>query len=121
MVIRFEAGPLFKRIYFLKCGHLALPARLHCPKGDQINESLLHTHTYTYTYMLVVKCTPWTHVGGKYTPILVLVVKCIPIHTCMPIYIVCEHLYSHDSHIGLVDNEETAHYRDDEHQTNDVD
>ncbi len=42
-------------------------------------------------------------------------------HTYMPIYIVCEHLYSHDSHIGLVDNEETAHYRDDEHQTNDVD
>ncbi len=33
----------------------------------------------------------------------------------------CAHLYSHNSHIGLVDNEETAHHKYDEHKTNDVD
>ena len=39
LVIRFKAGPLFSRGYFLKYSHLAIPARLHCPKGD---ESLLY-------------------------------------------------------------------------------
>ncbi len=28
-------------IYFPKYSHLAIPAKMHCPKGDQINESLL--------------------------------------------------------------------------------
>ncbi len=35
-VIRFDSSG-----YFLKCGHLAIPAKLHGPKGDRINESLL--------------------------------------------------------------------------------
>ncbi len=30
------------RGYFLNCGHLAIPAKLHCPKGGRINESLLY-------------------------------------------------------------------------------
>ncbi len=30
------------RGYFLKYSHLAIPAKLHCPKGDRINESLLY-------------------------------------------------------------------------------
>ncbi len=48
--IRFEAGPQISRGYFLKCSHLAFAAKLHCPKGDRINESLLYTH-YTCTYI----------------------------------------------------------------------
>ncbi len=44
LVIRFEAEQLFSRGYFLKRSHLAIPARLHCPKGGQINESLLYNH-----------------------------------------------------------------------------
>ena len=42
LVLRFEAGPLFSRGYFLKCSHFAIAAKLHCPKGDRINESLLY-------------------------------------------------------------------------------
>ncbi len=41
-VIRFEVRSFFSRGYFLKCGHLAIPAKLHGPKGDRINESLLY-------------------------------------------------------------------------------
>ncbi len=33
---------IFKRGYFLSCSHLAIPAKLHGPKGDRINESLLY-------------------------------------------------------------------------------
>ncbi len=31
--------------YFLRYSHLAIPAKLHGPKGDRINESLLYTYT----------------------------------------------------------------------------
>ncbi len=41
LVIRFEVRSFLSRGYFLKCGHLAIPAKLHGPKGDRINESLL--------------------------------------------------------------------------------
>ncbi len=44
LVIRFEAGPLFSRGYFLKYSHFAIAAKLHCPKGDWINESLLYMY-----------------------------------------------------------------------------
>ncbi len=40
-VIRFEVKSFLSRGYFLKYSHLAIPAKLHCPKGDRINESLL--------------------------------------------------------------------------------
>ncbi len=40
LVIRFEARPLLSRGYFLKCSHLAIATKLHCPRG---NESLLYT------------------------------------------------------------------------------
>ena len=33
---------VFKRGYLLKCYKLAIPAKLHCPKGGRINESLLY-------------------------------------------------------------------------------
>ncbi len=41
VVIRFEVRPFLSRGYFLSCSHLAIPAKLHGPKGDRINESLL--------------------------------------------------------------------------------
>ncbi len=41
LVIRFEVRSFLSRGYFLKSGHLAIPAKLHGPKGDRINESLL--------------------------------------------------------------------------------
>ncbi len=34
LVIRFEVRSFLSRGYFLKCGHLAIPAKLHGPKGD---------------------------------------------------------------------------------------
>ncbi len=42
VVILFEAGLFFSRGYFLKCSHLAIAAKLHCPKVDQISKSLLY-------------------------------------------------------------------------------
>ncbi len=39
---------ILSRGYFLKCGHLAIPAKLHGPKGDRINESLLYIKHYCY-------------------------------------------------------------------------
>ncbi len=42
LVIRFKVRSFLSRGYFLKCGHLAIPAKLHGPKGDRINESLLY-------------------------------------------------------------------------------
>ncbi len=42
LVIRFEVRSFLSRGYFLKSGHLAIPAKLHGPKGDRINESLLY-------------------------------------------------------------------------------
>ncbi len=39
LVIRFEVRSFLSRSYFLKYSHLAIPAKLHGPKGDRINES----------------------------------------------------------------------------------
>ncbi len=41
VVIIFEVRSFLSRGYFLSYSHLAIPAKLHGPKGDQINESLL--------------------------------------------------------------------------------
>ena len=41
IVIRLEVRSFLSRGYFLSCSHLAIPAKLHGPKGDRINESLL--------------------------------------------------------------------------------
>ena len=41
VVIRFEVRSFLSRGYFLSYSHLAIPAKLHGPKGDRINESLL--------------------------------------------------------------------------------
>ncbi len=41
LVIRFEVRSFLRLCYFLKCSYLAIPAKLHCPKGDRINESLV--------------------------------------------------------------------------------
>ena len=43
VVIRFEVRLFLSRGYFLSYSHLAIPAKLHGPKGDQINKSLLYT------------------------------------------------------------------------------
>ena len=40
VVIRFEVRSFLSSGYFLS--HLAIPAKLHGPKGDRINESLLY-------------------------------------------------------------------------------
>ncbi len=46
LVIRFEVRSFFfSRGYFLKCAHLTIPPKLHCPKGDWINESLPYQST----------------------------------------------------------------------------
>ncbi len=42
VVIRFEVRSFLSRGYFLSCSHLVIPAKLHGPKGDRINESLLY-------------------------------------------------------------------------------
>ena len=42
VVIRFEVRSFLSRGYFLRYSHLAIPAKLHGPKGDRINESLLY-------------------------------------------------------------------------------
>ncbi len=42
LVIRFEIRSFLSRGYFHKYSHLAIPAKLHGPKGDQINKSLLY-------------------------------------------------------------------------------
>ncbi len=44
VVIRFEVRSFLSRGYFLSYRHLAIPAKLHGPKGDQINESLLYIY-----------------------------------------------------------------------------
>ncbi len=41
VVIRFEIKSFLSRGYFLSYSHLAIPAKLHGPKGGRINESLL--------------------------------------------------------------------------------
>ncbi len=41
VVIRFEVRLFLSRGYFLSYSHLAIPAKLHGPKGDRISESLL--------------------------------------------------------------------------------
>ena len=41
VVIRFEVRSFLSCGYFLSCSHLAIPAKLHGPKGDRINDSLL--------------------------------------------------------------------------------
>ncbi len=43
VVIRFEVRSFLSRGYFLSYSHLAIPAKLHGPKDDRINESLLYT------------------------------------------------------------------------------
>ncbi len=48
LVVRFEVRLLFSRGYYLKCSHLAIAARMHCPKGDQINESLLYLAAHVH-------------------------------------------------------------------------
>ncbi len=45
---------VLSRGYFLKCGHLAIPAKLHGPKGDRINESLLYCSFSTYLSIAVL-------------------------------------------------------------------
>ncbi len=40
VVIRLEVRSFLSRGYFLSCSYLAIPAKLHGPKGDKINESL---------------------------------------------------------------------------------
>ncbi len=42
LVIRFGVRSFLSRGYFLRYSHLAIPAKLHGPKGDRINESLLY-------------------------------------------------------------------------------
>ncbi len=42
----------------MKCDHLAISAKLHCPKGDHINESL-----YRIGY---VRINPMKIVGNKF-------------------------------------------------------
>ncbi len=42
-VIRLEVRSFFSRGYFLKCGHLGIPAKLHCPKDGRSNKNLLYT------------------------------------------------------------------------------
>ncbi len=43
LVIRFEVRSFYAcRGYSLKYSHIAIPAKLHCPKGDWINESLVY-------------------------------------------------------------------------------
>ncbi len=42
VVIGFEVRSFLSRGYFLSYSHLAIPAKLHGPKGDWINESLLY-------------------------------------------------------------------------------
>ncbi len=46
LVIRFEVRSFLSRGYFPKYSHLAIPAKLHGPKGDRINESLLYSSTF---------------------------------------------------------------------------
>ncbi len=38
------------RGYFQKYSHFAIPAKLHGPKGDRINQSLLYTLSYTFRW-----------------------------------------------------------------------
>ncbi len=47
----FEAGLRIIRGHFLECSHFAIAAKLHCPKGDRINESLLYSVLYCATVM----------------------------------------------------------------------
>ncbi len=42
LVIRFEVRSFLSHGYFPKYSHLAILAKLHGPKGDRINESLLY-------------------------------------------------------------------------------
>ncbi len=49
LVIRFEVKTFFSHGYCLKCSHLTIPAKLHCPKGDRINKSILYS-LLNYTY-----------------------------------------------------------------------
>ena len=42
-VIRFKVRSFLSCGCFLSYSHLAIPAKLHGPKGDRINESLLYT------------------------------------------------------------------------------
>ena len=45
---------LFSRGYFLKYSHLAIPAKLHCPKGDRI------TRVYCITALAIaIRLTRW--------------------------------------------------------------
>ncbi len=60
-VIRFEVRSVFNRDYFLKC-HLAILAKLHCPKGGRINESLLYLPE-TYHSICDTSCLP--HLRGN--------------------------------------------------------
>ncbi len=52
VVIRFEVRSFLSRGYFLSCSHLAIPAKLHGPKGNRINESLLYI-----TVLYALYCT----------------------------------------------------------------
>ncbi len=58
LVITFEVRSFFSRGYFLKCGHLAIPAKLHCPKGDRINESLLYNTDKLWPVFVCTTCSP---------------------------------------------------------------
>ncbi len=42
LVIRFEVRSFLSLRLFPEIQHLAIPAKLHGPKGDRINESLLY-------------------------------------------------------------------------------
>ncbi len=59
LVIRFEVRSFLSRGYFLKCGHLAIPAKLHGPKDDRINESTVYEST---VYAFISRCQGYSHV-----------------------------------------------------------
>ncbi len=72
VVIRFEVRSFLSRSYFLSCSHLAIPAKLHGPKGDRINESLLDvTILVTCSCVLLTHaCVKGMHSNDKLVPVL---------------------------------------------------
>ncbi len=53
VVIRFEVRSFLSRGYFLRYNHLAIPAKLHGPKGDRINESLLYLAEHPLLFQIL--------------------------------------------------------------------
>ncbi len=57
-----QAGPLFSRGYFVKCSHLAIAAKLHCPKVTRL------TRVYCIRYQEYMKGSKQLlHVYSTYT------------------------------------------------------